>query len=188
MGARFEQGRPGTERPFPAVLVLYFFFARFFAGPLASQRGFHTLFFAGLQVVGVALYLLDDVFLLHLAFEPAQSVLEGLALLKPNICQARYTPRLVPAGPNSYYKELTSSQEGAVGCAIGLRHSGNFKVHFETERVRIGTKSVLSPEYALNTRSRDRRSGLIDSCCATDVATIYFVIRFISRFRRGRQR
>jgi hypothetical protein len=39
----------------------------------------------------VALYLLDNVFLQHLAFEAAQSVLEGFALLKSSLCQP-YTP------------------------------------------------------------------------------------------------
>ena len=39
----------------------------------------------------MALNLLDYVFLLHLAFEAAQSILEGFTLLKPNFCQI-YTP------------------------------------------------------------------------------------------------
>ncbi|HTS34884.1 MAG TPA: hypothetical protein VMH04_04370 [Candidatus Solibacter sp.] len=90
VGARFEQGRPGTEQPIPACLVL--FFAGFLAGSLASQRSLHALSFAGLQVKGVALYLLDDVFLLHLALKPSQSVLEGLTLLKPNFCQTNTPP------------------------------------------------------------------------------------------------
>ena len=62
------------------------------AGSLASQRGLHALFLAGLQVKGVALNLLDDIFLLHLTFEPSQSVLEGLTLLKPNFCQTHTPP------------------------------------------------------------------------------------------------
>jgi len=70
---------------------LILFLARFFPGSLASQRGFHTFLFAGLQVEGVALYLLDNVFLLHLAFESSQSVLEGFSLLKSHLCQT-YTP------------------------------------------------------------------------------------------------
>jgi hypothetical protein len=70
---------------------LVLFFACFLSGALTSQRSFYTLFFAGLQVKGVPFYLLDDVFLLHLAFEAAESVLEGLSLLKPYFCQ-NYTP------------------------------------------------------------------------------------------------
>jgi len=87
-GGQIKQSRSGTERLFPALIL---FLAGFFSCPLASERSFYTLFFAGLQVKGVALDLLDNVFLLHLAFKAAQSVLEGLALLKPNFCQI-YTP------------------------------------------------------------------------------------------------
>ena len=39
----------------------------------------------------MALYLLDNIFLLHLALEAAQSILEGFALLKSYVCQP-YTP------------------------------------------------------------------------------------------------
>ena len=53
------------------MLRLVLFFSRFFTRTLASQRGLHTLFLAGLQVKGVTLDLLDDVFLLHLALETA---------------------------------------------------------------------------------------------------------------------
>ena len=70
-GGRLSRAAPGTERLFPASIL---FFTRLFASSLASERGLHTLFFAGLQVKGVALDLLDNIFLLHLAFEAAQSV------------------------------------------------------------------------------------------------------------------
>ena len=75
-----------------ALFLLVLFFASFLAGTLAGKRGFHTLLFAGLQVKGVALNLLDNVFLLHLAFKPAQSVLEGFPLLKPYFCQTDTPP------------------------------------------------------------------------------------------------
>lgn len=67
-GGQIEQGRPGKGQPFAALIL---FFACFLAGSLSSQRGLHTLFLARLQVKGVALNLLDDVFLLHLALEAA---------------------------------------------------------------------------------------------------------------------
>ena len=88
-GGQIEQSRPGTERLIPALIL---FLACLFAGPFASQRSFHTLLFAGLQVKGVALDLLDNVFLLHLAFKAAQSILEGFTLLKPNFCQTDTPP------------------------------------------------------------------------------------------------
>jgi len=88
-GGQIEQSRPGTERLIPALIL---FLACLFAGPLASQRSLYTLFFARLQVEGVALNLLDDVFLLHLALKAAQSVLEGFSLLKAYFCQTNAPP------------------------------------------------------------------------------------------------
>ena len=81
-------------------VALILFFTCFLASSLASERGLDALFFAGLQVKGVALDLLDNVFLLHLALETAQSVLEGFALLKPYFCQT-YTPPN-PSGRTEY--------------------------------------------------------------------------------------
>ncbi len=90
---------------------LVLFFPRLLATALASQGFLHSLFLAGLQVKGVALYLLDDVFLLHLALEPAQRILEGFSLLDSYFRQTNYTPKLVPFGPNSYCKVPLASQE-----------------------------------------------------------------------------
>jgi hypothetical protein len=88
-GGQIEQGRSGKERPSTASVL---FLARLLASALASQRCFHALFLAGFQVKGVALDLLDNVFLLHLALETAQSVLERLALLKSYFRQADTPP------------------------------------------------------------------------------------------------
>jgi hypothetical protein len=85
-----------TWRGSPRNLVL--FFACFLSAALARQRFFYALLFAGLQVKGVTLDLLDDVFLLHLAFEATQCIFEGLALLKSYFCQLNYTPKPVPSG------------------------------------------------------------------------------------------
>jgi hypothetical protein len=90
-------------------VALILFFACFLASSLASERGLDALFLAGLQVKGVALDLLDNIFLLHLPLETAQSVLEGFALLKSHFCQLTH-PQTRPVGPNSYYKELAASQ------------------------------------------------------------------------------
>ena len=92
-GGQIEQGRPGKERPFAALVL---FFPRLFASTLARESGLNTLFLAGLQVEGVALDLLDNVFLLHLALEAAQSVLEGFTLLKSYFCQTDTPPN--PSG------------------------------------------------------------------------------------------
>jgi hypothetical protein len=80
----------------PNDLVL--FFTRFLAAALTGQCFFHTLLLARLQVKGVTLDLLDNVFLLHLALEATQCIFEGLALLKSYFCQLNYTPKPVPFG------------------------------------------------------------------------------------------
>ena len=81
-----------------AHFALVLFFACFFPAALARQRFFDALFLARLQVKGVALDLLDDVFLLHLALKASQSVLEGFSLLKPYFCQTDTPPNPSPFG------------------------------------------------------------------------------------------
>jgi len=97
------------------------FFACFFPAAFAGERFLDALFFAGLQVKGVALDLLDDVFLLHLALESPQCILEGFALLKSDLSQTNYTPKLVPFGLDSYCKVPKASQGGT--SKISHRHS-----------------------------------------------------------------
>ena len=77
---------------------LILLFASLFPAALARKRFFYALLFAGLQIKGVTLDLLDDVFLLNLALEAAQGVLKGLAFLEPNFCQPNNTPKPVPCG------------------------------------------------------------------------------------------
>ena len=89
VGARLSRAAPGRSGP---LLLLVLFFTSLLAGSFASECGFHTLFLAGLQVKGVALDLLDNVFLLHLALEPPQRILQRLSLLKSNFCQTDTPP------------------------------------------------------------------------------------------------
>ena len=84
-----SRAAPGGSGPLTALILLL---ACFLAGPFPGQRGLHALFLARLQVKGVTLNLLDNVFLLYLALETAQSVLEGFTLLKPNFCQTDTPP------------------------------------------------------------------------------------------------
>ena len=95
----FGEG-PSPQRMTARYLVL--FFARFLAATLSCQRLFHAFLLARLQVKGVTFHFLNDVFLLHLAFETAQRVLEGLALLKSDFSQSNYTPLLALNGPFCY--------------------------------------------------------------------------------------
>ncbi len=89
MGPRVER------RP---VFTLVLLFACFLPAALAGQRFLHPFLLAWLQVKGVTLDLLNDVFLLHLALEATQRIFEGLALLKSDFSQLNYTPKLVPFG------------------------------------------------------------------------------------------
>jgi len=82
-----EPPREGAALP-----ALILFFACLFARSFTSERSLYTFFFAGLQVEGVALDLLDNVFLLHLALKAAQSVLEGFSLLKAYFSQTDTPP------------------------------------------------------------------------------------------------
>lgn len=75
----------GTGGPVPFE-VLFWIAATLFAVTLASEGFFHPLFFAGLQVEGVAFDFLDDVFLLHFAFKAPQSIFKGFAVLHDNFC------------------------------------------------------------------------------------------------------
>jgi hypothetical protein len=69
------------------------FFASFLAIPLACQSFLDALLFAGLQVEGVTLDFLDDVFLLYLALKPTQCIFKRFAFLYANFCQLNYTPK-----------------------------------------------------------------------------------------------
>ena len=94
---------------------LVLFLACFFTAALASQRFLHTLLLAGLQVEGMTFYFFNNVFLLYLALETAESIFEGFTLLKSDFSQTNYTPKLVPLGPDSYCKVLGASQ---VDCQV----------------------------------------------------------------------
>ncbi len=98
----------GKRRPRCPLLVL--FLACFLTAALASERFLDTLLLAGLQVEGMTFYFFDDVFLLYLALETAESIFEGFTLLKSDFSQTNYTPKLVPLGRDSYCKVLKPSQ------------------------------------------------------------------------------
>jgi hypothetical protein len=109
VGARWSRATPGRGDPLLRqscslktysfkssnrllLKLLILLFANLFASTLTRQCGFYALFLAGLQIEGVALNLLDNVFLLHLAFETPQRVLEGFTLLQSNFRQTDTPP------------------------------------------------------------------------------------------------
>jgi L-threonylcarbamoyladenylate synthase len=66
--------------------------SRLLAAPFPRQGFFDSSFFPGFQVKRVFLDLLDDVFLLHLALEAAQSIFQRLTILKSHFRQNLNTP------------------------------------------------------------------------------------------------
>ncbi len=62
--------------------------------PFSGQGLLDPLLFAGLQVEGVSLDLLDDVLLLDFSLEAAESVLDRLALLNSYFSHSVHTPNL----------------------------------------------------------------------------------------------
>jgi len=86
------------------------FLASFLAASSPCQSFSDTFFFAGLQVKGVALDLLNDVFLLHLALEAEQRIFEGFSLWNPEFRQNELHPQTRPDGPDSYCNILQASQ------------------------------------------------------------------------------
>ena len=77
----------------PALLaVLVALLADFLSGALLRQGLLHPFSLPWLQVVGVTLYFLDNVFGLNLAFKAAQGVFQRLALLQSNFCHAYHPP------------------------------------------------------------------------------------------------
>ena len=63
-----------------------------FSGTLSRQSLLDALLLARLQVEGVTPDLLDDVFLLHFAFEATKRIPRRLALLQSDFCQSHHLP------------------------------------------------------------------------------------------------
>ena len=77
---------------FVSTKVLFDVLVTLFAVALASQRFLYATLFAGLQVIGVTLYLFDNVLLLDLPLEPAQRAFKRLAILDDYFGQVNFTP------------------------------------------------------------------------------------------------
>ncbi len=83
---------------------LVLLFTSLLAIPLACQRFLHTALFARFQVEGVTFHFLNDVFLLNLAFKPAQRIFKRLAFLNANLRQKNYTSKPTHDGQLSEYR------------------------------------------------------------------------------------
>ncbi len=67
-------------------------FANLLLCPLTSQSLLYAELGAWLQIVGMTLDFLDDVFRLNFALEATQGALNGLAFLQSNFCQTNHHP------------------------------------------------------------------------------------------------
>ncbi len=65
-------------------------FASLLTIPLARQGSLDAALLAGLQVIGVTLHFLDDVLLLYLPLESAQSIFQRFAFLNANLRQSSH--------------------------------------------------------------------------------------------------
>jgi hypothetical protein len=87
-----DQDSSARRHPNPSpLLLLVLFLTNLLTVTLASQRFFHALLLAWLQIEGVTLDLFDNVFGLHLALKAPQCVLKRFTFLNTNLCQGKYT-------------------------------------------------------------------------------------------------
>jgi hypothetical protein len=93
-GMRCKKGKGPLARGRAVQFRSVLLFPSFFPATLARQCFLHALFLAWFQIKGVALDLLNNVFLLYLALESAQCIFKRLALLQSDFCQRNYTPKL----------------------------------------------------------------------------------------------
>jgi hypothetical protein len=73
-------------------------FANLLLRPFARQSLLYTKLGARLQIVGMTLDFLDDVFRLNFALEATQGALNGLALLQSNFSQPKSPPNPATCG------------------------------------------------------------------------------------------
>jgi len=95
--------------------------ANLFSGTLSRQSLLHPPLLARLQVVGVTLHFLNDVFRLNLALESTQGILQRLALLQSNFSQTHY---LQPEQSHTPKRSTTLSLAGDTQDTICFRLEG----------------------------------------------------------------
>jgi len=80
-----------NPRVAPVCSRLVLFPPLLLAQPLARKRLLGAALFSWLHIVTVLFDFFDDVFLLHLALEPAQGIFQGLTFLNANLSQSVLT-------------------------------------------------------------------------------------------------
>lgn len=87
--ARLRAAFPSLQEAERLVLLL----TDLLAIALTCKRFLDALLLARLQIEGMTLHFLDDVFSLNLALKPAQCIFERFALLHSDLCQWKYTSK-----------------------------------------------------------------------------------------------
>ena len=87
-----KKRRPLRMAAAPVEKLIFGLFANLLLCPLTSQSLLYAELCAWLQIVGMTLYFLNDVFRLNFALEATQGALNGLAFLQSNFCQTKSPP------------------------------------------------------------------------------------------------
>ena len=111
-----EEGSDGPDREVGAVEKLVRFPPLLFAQSLPRKRFFSPALFAGLHIEAMLLDFLDDVFLLHLALETAQSILQRFTFLDDDFSHVRFTPNPVRIGFLRCHYELVTPPLEIIAC------------------------------------------------------------------------
>ena len=103
--------------------------ANLLSGTLSRQGLLQSPLRARLQVVGVTLHFLDDVFRLNLALEPAQGILQRFTFLQSNFCQADH-PQTSPDATKErlHQSEARESRQVCHSCIQTSMPSGTIHI------------------------------------------------------------
>ncbi len=99
---RERNGSPTPRRWADPHAQLIWLSADFFAGTLSCQSLLQSPLLARLQVVGMTLHLLNDIFRLNLALKPTQGILQRFALLQSNFCQTHHLQSRINCNTRAY--------------------------------------------------------------------------------------
>jgi len=148
------------------------------AEPLPGQSLFYPTLLARLQIEGMPLDFLDDVFLLNLALEPAKRIFQRLAFLKPYLSQTAHTPISVSYSSGTPTVEEAILPQGRPRSQENLRASpwiGHLLsesislVHLHRvctmiRRLRLACGLTLSAALCYGQRHAPRTTGRAASC------------------------
>jgi len=113
---KFEEGKWGIRKSGLPVWLLFFRYnlSNFLTTALPGKRLLDPFLLARLQIKGMFLHFLDDVFLLNLSLEAPQRILNRFTILYADFGQLKYTPHPLKIDPLLF----PSLQSNVKPCAI----------------------------------------------------------------------